>query len=124
MPKPITVLSRESVLAFLTIAREEEGLRVNALEKKAGVPTDTIRDFERGKAHLIRADKLQKILKSLGYDLTVTRLAIAAFAVACFLNAAPAKAVFLHKDTSDLGSATFEVGFSGDTNDNPLPAFS
>jgi phosphatidylserine/phosphatidylglycerophosphate/cardiolipin synthase-like enzyme len=114
MPKPVTEISRKSILAFLTAAREKQGLGVGTLEKKAGVPTDTIRDFERGKAHLIRADKLQKILNALGYNLAITRLAIAAFAVACFLNAAPAQAAFFHKDASDLGAATVEVDFSPD----------
>ena len=114
MPELITKIDRKSVMAFITAAREEQGLRVGALEKKAQVPADTIRDFERAKAHLIRADKLQKILNALGYNLTITRLAIAACAVACFLNAAPARAAFFHKDTSDLGKATIEVGFSPD----------
>ena len=105
MPELITKIDRKSVMAFFTAAREEQGLRVGALEKKAQVPADTIRDFERAKAHLIRAGKLQKILNALGYNLTITRLAIAACAVACFLNAAPAQGAFFHKDTSDLGKA-------------------
>ena len=114
MPEPIDELTRESVLAFIAAAREEEGLSVDALERRAGVSKDTIRDFQRGKAHLIRADKLKKILNALGYNLTVTRLTLAAFAVACLLNAAPARAAFFHKDTSNLGAATVEVDFSPD----------
>ena len=72
--KPITDFSRENVLAFLTAAIEGQGLTVLGLEKKAGVPKDTFRDFERGKATLIRPDKLQKILNVLGYQLSITEL--------------------------------------------------
>jgi phosphatidylserine/phosphatidylglycerophosphate/cardiolipin synthase-like enzyme len=114
MPKPAADITRESILAFLEAARKDAGLGVNALEKKAGVPTDTIRDFERGKAHLIRADKLRKILNVLGYNLTITRLALAAFLVAWLLNAAPGQAAIFHKDTADVGAATIEVAFSPD----------
>lgn len=40
--------------------------------------------------------------------------AFAAFAAACFFGAAPAQALFFHKDTSNLGQATIEVAFSPD----------
>ena len=92
MPEPIADITRESMMAFIAAARKEQGLSVDALERMAGVPEDTIRDFQRGKAHLIRADKLKKILNALGYNLTVTRLALATLAVACLLNAVPAQA--------------------------------
>jgi phosphatidylserine/phosphatidylglycerophosphate/cardiolipin synthase-like enzyme len=114
MPEPITALNRKNVMAFLAAAREEKGLGVGEMEKNAGVPIDTIRDFVRGKSHLIRADKLQKLLNAIGYNLIITRLAVAAFVVACFLNAAPAQAAFFHKDASELGTATVEVDFSPD----------
>jgi len=42
------------------------------------------------------------------------RLALAALALACFLNAAPVSAAFFHKDVLDLGGATVEVAFSPD----------
>lgn len=94
MPAPITDINRESVLAFIAAARKEQGLSVDALERRAGVPEDTIRDFQRGKAHLIRADKLKKILNALGYDLSVTRLALAAVAAACLFNVTSTQAAF------------------------------
>src|ERR1700677_3629027 len=86
MPKLIIDFNRKSVIEFIAAAREEQGIGVVTLEKKAGVSVDTIRDFERGKAHLIRADKLKKILNALGYDLVITKLAVALIIVALLLT--------------------------------------
>lgn len=114
MAAPPIDLTRENLLAFVRAAREEKAVNVSKLEKESGVPKDTVRDFERGKALLLRADKLQKILKTLGYRLMITRLLLAALGVACFLHAAPAQAAFWSKGQSDLGQATVEVAFSPD----------
>ena len=42
------------------------------------------------------------------------RLALAALALACLLNAAPVSAAFFHKDATELGTASIEVAFSPD----------
>jgi phosphatidylserine/phosphatidylglycerophosphate/cardiolipin synthase-like enzyme len=103
-------ITRESVLDLIDKAREEQGISVKGLENMAGVPADTMRDFLRGKAHLLRADKLQKILNVLGYELIISRLALLLLVCSCLLNAAPARAEA--GDKSNLGHATIEVAFS------------
>jgi transcriptional regulator with XRE-family HTH domain len=75
-------ISRQYVLELIIRARKEKDFKVSALEEMAKVPKDTIRDFERGKSYLIRSDKLQKILNVLGYDLIISRLAVAFAALA------------------------------------------
>jgi transcriptional regulator with XRE-family HTH domain len=69
--EPIT---RQLVLDLIRNARTERALSMSRLEKEAGVPKDTVRDFERGKTHLIRPDRLQKVLNALAYDLVISSL--------------------------------------------------
>jgi hypothetical protein len=40
-----------------------------ALERQAGIPKDSIRDFFRGKTYIMRADKLQKVSAVIDPDL-------------------------------------------------------
>ncbi len=115
MSQPIiTTITRESILTLINAAREEQGLTVLGLEQRAGVSRDTVRDFERGKAQLIRADKLQKVLNALGYNLVVTRLAVTVVTLAFLTLGMPAQAAFWEKSASALGQATVEVAFSPD----------
>jgi len=58
-------ITRENLLKLIQGGMKREGLGVTALERGAGVPKDTIRDFLRGKTQILRADKLQKILRVL-----------------------------------------------------------
>jgi transcriptional regulator with XRE-family HTH domain len=69
-------ITREYLLQLIERLRTDKHLSVMALEREAGVPKDTVRDFERGKTQLIRPDRLQKVLNALGYELTITRLPI------------------------------------------------
>ena len=110
-----TQITRQYVLDLISTAREQQKLGPTALERKAGIPKDTIRDFERGKAYLIRADKLQKILNALGYQLSITKLTISVLTFAYLLNAAAAQALVFHKGTSILGHATIEAALSLDS---------
>lgn len=115
MSQPIIApITRESILTLINEARTQKGLTVQGLEQKAGVSKDTVRDFERGKAQIIRADKLQKVLNALGYDLVITRLAVAVIAFAFMILGMPAQAAFWEKSSSTLGPATVEVAFSPD----------
>jgi transcriptional regulator with XRE-family HTH domain len=71
LPKTI---DRENLLKFIISIRENAELSETEMAKLAGVAKDTIRDFERGKAQMFRADKLQKLLNAVGYELSITRL--------------------------------------------------
>jgi transcriptional regulator with XRE-family HTH domain len=62
------IFERDSILTFLKSEMEQNKYSFADLERKAGVSKDTLRDFFRGKSQLLRVDKLQKILKTLGYD--------------------------------------------------------
>lgn len=69
--------TRETLLNVIQTGLEKRSLSISALEKRAGVPKDTVRDFLRAKTHILRADKLQKIMEvlapksklSVGYQL-------------------------------------------------------
>ena len=54
--------TRESLLSIIQSGLQQKSLSISALEKQAGVPKDTVRDFLRAKTHILRADKLQKIM--------------------------------------------------------------
>lgn len=58
-------INRNNLLSLITGGIKRDGLSIAGLEKAAGVPRDTIRDFIRGKTQVLRADKLQKILSIL-----------------------------------------------------------
>lgn len=103
-------ITRQYVLDIINTTRKEQNLGLGALEQKSGVPKNTIRDFIRGKAHLIRADKLQKILNALGYELSITPLTIVLFVCIFLMGVTPAHAFWDNK--SDVGKATIEVAFS------------
>ena len=66
-------ITRQTLLDLIDSARAEKNLTMKALERLADVPADSLRDFYRGKVSVLRADKLQKILKALGYRLDITR---------------------------------------------------
>lgn len=57
--------NRENLLELIRSGLEHHKLSIAALERQAGVAKDTIRDFLRGKTQVLRADKLQKILRIL-----------------------------------------------------------
>ena len=113
--KPIALtprITRKYIRDLIVSEREKQELGPGALEKKAQVPRDAVRDFEHGKAHIMRAEKLQKVLNALGYDLVITRLALVFIIVVLCLGASPAQATFWNKNKTDLGHATIEVAFS------------
>jgi transcriptional regulator with XRE-family HTH domain len=56
-------ITRDNLLSLIQSRMKREGLNITSLEKRAGVPKDTVRDFLRGKTQILRADKLQKILR-------------------------------------------------------------
>jgi transcriptional regulator with XRE-family HTH domain len=58
-------LQRENLLELINTELLARGLSITALEKQAGLAKDTVRDFLRGKTHLLRSDKLEKLLAVL-----------------------------------------------------------
>jgi predicted XRE-type DNA-binding protein len=58
-------ITRDNLLKLIHSGITAKTLSVSALERDAGVPKDTVRDFLRGKTQILRADKLQKILRIL-----------------------------------------------------------
>lgn len=58
-------ITRDNLLTLTRDGMKQLGLSIASLEKQAGVPKDTVRDFLRGKTQILRADKLQKILRIL-----------------------------------------------------------
>lgn len=61
----IMEITRENLLNMVRSGLEQNKLSISALERQSGVPKDTVRDFLRGKTQVLRADKLQKILRIL-----------------------------------------------------------
>jgi len=57
------------MLKLIRAGLKKRSLTVKGLEEKAGVSRDSVRDFFRGKTHIMRADKLQKVLAVLEPDL-------------------------------------------------------
>lgn len=55
-------ITRNNLLGLIRASLKRDSLSVSGLERDAGVPKDTVRDFLRGKTQILRADKLQKIL--------------------------------------------------------------
>jgi len=64
-----TELTRETLLDIVRTGLKKRGLTIKALEKKAGVSTDSVRDFLRGKTYVLRADKAQKVIAILEPDM-------------------------------------------------------
>lgn len=62
---PLMEITRPNLLSLIKNGLKEKSLSISGLEKQASVPKDTIRDFLRGKTQILRADKLQKVLKIL-----------------------------------------------------------
>lgn len=58
-------ITRDNLLSLIHDGLKHEGFSIAGLEKQSGVPKDTVRDFLRGKTQILRADKLQKILRIL-----------------------------------------------------------
>ena len=58
-------LNRDTLLALVTSALEGRNLSISALEKHSGLGKDSIRDFLRGKTHLLRSDKMEKLMAYL-----------------------------------------------------------
>ncbi len=56
-------ITRDNLLSLIQSGMKRASLGIAGLEKKAGVPKDTVRDFLRGKTQILRADKLQKLLR-------------------------------------------------------------
>ena len=61
-------LTRENLLNLIRSELDSRKLSVAGLERDALVPKDTVRDFLRGKTQILRADKLQKILRIIGRE--------------------------------------------------------
>lgn len=59
-------ITRESQVSIIEEEISRQGLSVLGLEKLAGLKQDTLRDFFRGKTHILRADKWQKVQIALG----------------------------------------------------------
>jgi hypothetical protein len=70
-------INRDNLLSLINTGVKREALSISGLERQAGVPRDTIRDFLRGKTQVLRADKLQKILRILEPQDTVVVSGIA-----------------------------------------------
>jgi predicted XRE-type DNA-binding protein len=64
-------ITRDNLLKLVRSGLERNSLSVVALEKEAGIPKDSVRDFLRGKTYIMRADKLQKVLKVIEPDLNL-----------------------------------------------------
>jgi hypothetical protein len=64
--------TRDSLLSIIQSGLQQKFLSIAGLEKQAGVPKDTVRDFLRAKTHILRADKLQKILGVLAPEEKLT----------------------------------------------------
>ncbi len=58
-------ITRDNLLSLIKSGLQQHDLSISALERHADVPKDTVRDFLRGKTQILRADKLQKILRVL-----------------------------------------------------------
>ena len=58
-------INRENLLQLIRTELATRKLSISALERQAVVAKDTIRDFLRGKTQVLRADKLQKVLRIL-----------------------------------------------------------
>lgn len=61
-------VNRENLLNLIRSELAVRKMTVAGLERDAYVPKDTVRDFLRGKTQVLRADKLQKILKVIGRE--------------------------------------------------------
>jgi hypothetical protein len=59
-------ITRLNLLTVIQSGMKRASMSIAGLERSAGVPKDTVRDFLRGKTQILRADKLQKILHILG----------------------------------------------------------
>ncbi|MGA7239904.1 MAG: hypothetical protein WBY44_29760 [Bryobacteraceae bacterium] len=55
-------LTRDTLLLLIHSSLKRDNMSIAALERLSGVPKDAVRDFLRGKTHIPRADKLQKIM--------------------------------------------------------------
>ncbi len=58
-------ITRENLLAEIRRGLIKNSFSMNELEVKAQVPKDTVRDFIRGKTYIPRADKWQKLSRTL-----------------------------------------------------------
>ncbi len=61
-------LTRDNILQLIRSGLEKHSLSVAALEREAGISKDSLRDFLRGKTYILRADKLQKVMKIIDPD--------------------------------------------------------
>jgi predicted transcriptional regulator len=61
--------SRENLLELIRSRMQEQSLTVAGLEREAGIPKDSLRDFFRGKTYILRADKLQKLFSVIAPDI-------------------------------------------------------
>ena len=61
-------ITRENLLNLILSELDSRKMSVVGLERDAQVPKDTVRDFLRGKTQILRADKLQKILRIIGHE--------------------------------------------------------
>ena len=57
--------NRDDIVALVNKELLTRKLTITALEKNSGLSKDTIRDFLRGKTHIPRADKMEKLMHYL-----------------------------------------------------------
>jgi predicted XRE-type DNA-binding protein len=69
---PDGVFTRDNLLHIIQAGMTRKSLNISELERQSGVNKDTVRDFLRDKSQVLRADKLQKILHALGYNLDIS----------------------------------------------------
>lgn len=60
--------TRENLVPLIQGWMDANNSGPSELERQAGVGKDCVRDFLRGKVHIPRADKLQKILRVVAPD--------------------------------------------------------
>ncbi len=68
--------TRETLLEMIRRKEDEQGYSLRKIATLSGISYDNMKDFKRGKAHMFRADKLQKLLKVLEDDTPAAALRV------------------------------------------------
>lgn len=72
-------ITRDYQLRYIAEGLKSLGITQHALEKQSGLEVGTIKDFKRGRTHIMRADKWQKICNVITPDAQPTVYVIAHF---------------------------------------------
>lgn len=62
-------ITRDNLLSLVEARLESLGVTVAELERRAGLPKDTVRDFKRGKTYMLRSDKYQRLMKIIAPEM-------------------------------------------------------